>query len=138
MTRPDPLTGYEPAERLDFVQVGPEATGKVHVVSRVDWPLPWPYNTVTDPIALGVYLTADGYCRTICGRDIRQHLNGRNVDARYTDCFPDELICWRCHRAAGEQSDRLFRHDQPPEAIRALRESVHESGPHQSAEEGMS
>lgn len=54
-----------------------------------------------------------GARRAVCGYVARIHLGGVEQGDKLIRGFPDDRLCWRCHRALGEHSDRAFMHPLP-------------------------
>ncbi len=122
MTRRDPLDGYEPGDDLDFVINGPlrpaDNPGTVHVISK-SAPAQLPRalrGTITDPRAIDIWHLMHGTVMTLCGRAVYRH-KGRATDAtgRFTDCFPDDAICWSCYAVLDRAGKGVlaFQHGYP-------------------------
>lgn len=118
MARRDPLAGYEPGQALDFVQRGAYgAGGTVHVVSRASHTVE-ELAPALDPAAPNAARNADMVAwallrvRTVCGINI-DTAPGCTPGGVGISVFPDELLCGRCHKLLGDQSDRAFEHPQP-------------------------
>lgn len=115
----DPLAGYDEGDDLDFLEAGPIGEeGKVHVI-KPDAPLRLPRalrGVITDPNAISMWHLLHGTVQTICGRTYYRHRGRKpDVNARSTDCFADDRLCWACHgvlERAG-QAVRAFQHGYP-------------------------
>jgi hypothetical protein len=112
-----PASAYPEGTALFFVRSGREHIpgGRVHVEHHYTDAGPLPEGEEPAEM-LAAWLLRGPLAFTLCG--LKLALGGRirwDADGfgHRVDRFDDKDLCWRCHRALGDQAHRAFEHAQP-------------------------
>jgi hypothetical protein len=106
------LLARRPEIKLTFVQH--RTSGKVHVEIPPD-PDVEPITGPPSETGWVGWVIED--VRSLCGYVARILIGNDRGGDKIVEQFDDLQLCWRCHDALGEHSDRAFEHPLPDAAV---------------------